>query len=293
MNQFYVYLFSNSSAIYFNKNTLSSFKTQLASRITLGDEWVCGLSEILYNPSSSETRQAFESSIVTDPVKYNSLKLKSTDGEYEIIKFPQQNFQNLEHMFTYLFGLVNNHHLGQQMVDQIIKLIQYKSTVADQMTFKAPYKKSVLTNSLMFKTHKIRFAVQHYPSVSDFFDEIEQFAIDKNVRMELLSTALLILLNNVNYFHKLTLHSHETVVAHIYCNIIASVRSGDSLSKSIRVTQLNRKGGQIQFNPIYYHTLSHFNFDVIDISIRNDDGEFINFKASEKPTLIILHFQRV
>lgn len=293
MNEFYVYLFSNSSRAYYRNNTLSHFRTKLSRRIDLDENWKCGISEIVYNSSTSESRFAFESLISQDKnVNYNSLKLEASDGESEVIKFPRQDFLSLEHMFSVMFSLVKNHHLGQQMVDQLIKLIQYKSSTANTVHFEPPYNADAHTNTLTYKNHVIRFAVAEYKSISEFFDEIEKFAINKKIRIELLSNAMLILLNNVNYFYKLSLHTHESVLSHVYCNIIDSVFSGDSLSKSIRVAQLKRRGGEILFNPIYYHKLSHYGFDMIEIGICNDDGEYINFRPSDKPTLIVLHFKK-
>lgn len=252
----------------------------------LGEQWACGLTEVIYNSSHSNFIDDNGGS------RLNSLTMEA-DGEKEVIKFPRTDFISLEHLFTYLISLVKSHHLGQLMVNECVDVIRKKMLTADTMPFKAAYEDHVLTNTLTYDNHIIRFAVKDYESVSELFDEIEKLAVNKRVRVELLARALALLMNNINHFYKMSIHRQDQVLAHIYVDVIESVLSGDVSAKTIRIAELDRKGGHLIFNPVYYHKLSQFNFDTILVEIRDDDGDYVNFRTSEKPTLLVLHFKRV
>lgn len=283
MSDFFVYLPSNSSGSYYWDNTLSHFTTHLPQRLDLDDEWVCGLSEIVYN--------TWTPSAAPPPMGDNTVFLQ-IKGESELVYFPAKKYDSLETFFVEILARIKNHHLGQQILQELLRELNSAYSLADTTQFYPPYPSKTRTNVIFHNGKEIRFAVDHYKSLGELVTEINCCSINVGTRKELLATALSLLLHHSNFFHDKILQNQEHDLAFVYSDIINPVISGDVLAKTLRVVDLKNKGGHEIFNPIYYHSLSRHTFESIEVAIRNGAGEYVHFRSGSTPTLVVLHFRK-
>lgn len=283
MSDFYIYLPSNSSAAYYWDNTLSRFTTHLPQRLNLDEEWVCGLCEIMYNswtPSSNPP-----------PMDENTVYL-SSKGESELVYFPTKINDSLDTFFVEILSRIQNHHLGQQILQELLRELNSAYSLAETTQFYPPYPSNTRTNVILHKGKEIRFAVDHYKTLGELVTEINCCSIDVGTRKELLATALSLLVHHANFFHDKIVENQDHNLAFIYLDIINPVISGDVLAKTLRVVDINMKGGHSIFNPIYYHSQSRHTFESVEVAIRNTNGNFVDFRSGSTPTLVVLHFKR-
>lgn len=151
MSDFYIYLPSNSSALYYWDNTLSHFTTHLPQRLDLSDEWVCGLSEIVYN--------SWSPAAVPPPMGDNTVFLQ-IKGESELVYFPAKVYNSLDAFFVEILARITNHHLGQQILQELLREINSAYSLAETTQFYPPYPSKTRTNVILHNGKEIRFAVE-------------------------------------------------------------------------------------------------------------------------------------
>lgn len=249
----------------------------------MDEEWVCGLSEIVYNTWIPST--------APPPMSDNTVLLQ-TKGESELVYFPAKTYDSLETFFIEILARIKNHHLGQQIIQELLRELNSAYSLAETTQFYPPYPLKTRTNVILHKGKDIRFAVDHYKTLGELVTEINCCAIDVETRKELLATALSLLLHHSNFFHDKILENQDHELAFIYLDIIEPVISGDVLAKTVRVVDIKKKGGHAIFNPIYYHSLSRHTFESVEVAIRNASGDFVSFRDGSTPTLVVLHFRR-
>lgn len=279
--QFYMHLPSNSSGKYFPNNTLSHFQTQLNSRLNLDETWEVGLSEILYNSSLPQLDGKFEE---------NSLIL-NVGEETEIIYFPTRAWPSFETFIAFLMDKITNYHLGQLLMEKF--LAELKKQYQDRWFMMGRAKTAEPANHIYYKNIKISFPIRQYTSIRDLMTEINSQVGAETTRNEILLAAYTFIEKQPNFFYNKIKAEGKRQIAFIYLNLITPTISGDILSKTLRIVHLNSKGGQAIFNPIYYHKLNHFSFEMVEVSMRTDKGEYINFSPSSQPTIVVLHFRRI
>lgn len=290
MDHFYMYLPSNSSQKFFQNNTLSHFFTQLSNRVDLDGKWEVGLSEIIYNASNTSS-DLNEEELTSN--NFNTLLLSYNDEQESVIFPGGKVYRSLASFFLDIMSRVKNHRLGQETLQILISELQAAHSNAEVTPRLPDYGPDIKTNTIIHGSKRIRFAVGEYNSVGELLNEIDSHIDDLKTRLELMATGTSILMKNINYFHrKLVSHGIQSPVF-VYMNLIEPSFSGDVLAKTLRIINLEHKGGHFIFNPIYYHKLSVFSFENVEIALRYSDGELVNFFRNSEPTIAVIHFRRV
>lgn len=294
-DEFYVYLPSDSSKKLYDKNTLSHFKTHLPMPLNLSEDYVVGIAEIIYGRSIPDDVKSMElgtgkkPTLIAGPNNYNSMDIWDND-EHEKIEFPQNDWGSVEELFMDILSRVTNYHLGQQQLGQLYLMLR------DVYNNHAPYKpppEGYLKNSLTFKGKKIYFEVRHYSHLPDLVKTIHERNPDENLRKNMAAEVSDKIRLNMNYFHdKIVSKQNDNFVAFCYADCIRPSLTGDTLAKTLRVIELKRMGGSISFNPVYYHPITNSDIRDIEIQLLKNTGTPVRFRASNRPTVVLLHFKK-
>lgn len=119
MNDFYVYLPSNSS--FLAENNSSKYVTKLAKELNLGDAWLCGLKEIHY-PKTWNTLKEGENEFYVERKEENSWqKLTIPSGHYDD---ERQLITTLNHVLTPLGARID---LSKSMNVPVLTIPKEKS----------------------------------------------------------------------------------------------------------------------------------------------------------------------
>lgn len=281
MMEFYINLPSNSSKKYFQDNTLSHYRTHLPRRIDLEGDWQVGLTELVYNSHSTKF-------VHEEYGNENVLQLKDGDS-IEIINFPAKEYKSVNEFLDTLFSQVKNNHLGQKAVEAAMKAFRVVYNEPHKYT---PYSGKGKSNVLIHNNEKIQFEMMHFDSVLTLVRQLDSRVKNENLRTQIMSAALGYLVDKLNYFHDANMNNPNSNLCFLYLNVINPVISGDVLANTLRVVELKPKGGSTIFNPVYYHSVNLKNFQTLELEMRYDTGEYVNFYPSSQPTLAVLHFKR-
>lgn len=291
MDQFYIFLPSNSSKIFYPENNLSHFKTRLGKVLTLDENWEVGLAEIIYSPSESIDSLNLETENLGE--EFNTLTIFSShdSDEREIINFPKKMYTSLEHFILDILRRIKKPRIGRENVQVLLKELNAAYSNIDTI----PYEKFDSTrahNTFLMDTEKISFYVSKFESLGELVNQILTLIGSKIIREKFLILATKLLMQNLTYFDRKIIEHGSHSIVYIYIDIIESSLTGDVQSKSLRVVNLNAKGAHEVYNQIYYHPLSKYTFQDISVQIRYDDGFFVKFQKSVVPTLVVLHFKK-
>lgn len=286
-DDFFIYLPSNSSGKYYYDNKLSHWRTHLPTSINVNQQsYKVGLAEIIYNSSlPDEIKPENHSGL-------NSIHLQY-DKEMEDIYFSLSYWPTVSAMFNTIFRSINNNNVGQKLLEQIS--FQIGSIAHNFKTDPPLIHSNLMKNSLRLSEGKaiIHFPVQHYASMYDFLGNIYRHILTPEMRDIFVEQCHNYVDSNSNYFSdKIADATSDHFLSFVYSDIISPSATGDKLANTLRVLQLKRTGGHIEFNPIYYKSLGKSNFQDITIELRRDDGSLVNFRASSKPTVVVLHFKK-
>lgn len=291
MDQFYIFLPSNSSREFHPDNNLSYFKTRLGKMVSLDGDWDVGLSEIIYPASESIDSLDLESEELGE--SFNTLTIFSTHDpdDHEIINFPKKNYRSLENFFLDILRRIKNPIIGRENVQVLLKELHAAYSNIDAIP-NEEFDVSRPHNEFLIDGERIAFYVGKFESLGELINQILTLIKSKPMREKFLILATKLVMDNLGYFERKVLSHGFYSIAYIYADIIESSLTGDVQSKSLRVINLNAKGGHHVFNPVYYHKLSIFNFRDISVQIRYDDGSFVKYRRSVSPTLVVLHFKK-
>lgn len=79
----------------------------------------------------------------------------------------------------------------------------------------------------------------------------------------------------------------------IYCDLIQSALCSDFKGRCLRiVTAGAQPSPQILF-PVYYYACDKQVVQVVHVELKDKHGNYVNFRPSSQPTLVVLHFRRV
>ena len=325
-NEFYVTLPSDSSYKFFPQNTKSHFRTKLSQRINFDyeDEWNVGLAEISL-PSIITKRNALEvdeddrlnernatpSNRESSPpivISSNGVDVK-LDDEY-IFTIPKGRYESLSDAFIAPFLKLNN--IKRQQV--ISNVSSYKAKLdsdsvkgVDSITYKE-------SAQIVGKYVTYILPLGRYDSFKDLFDKAiknfsreGQFKIVEEVRvlsnvLERLAPLESSALSHAREISKkeqtehydrprLKRTTHDAFLnVYVYTDIIKPQLVGDSLSRCLRVVNLNIGQHHQTFNPIHYYPVERKHLETIELLLADKRGEKIPFYSGEEPSIVVLHF---
>ena len=269
MNQFYLTLPSNSVdpnnrytslGIEVEGNTQAHFATKLPQRIALGPDWECALTEIIY-PHSWYNISA------TDKVGRCILVRVADKKALAAIMVEPGYYTDASQLATIInASLVKaTHAFGDQ--NQSIK-IHY-----DQLTRRVSlHKAQPSSNITIAVAEKLRYMLGFKAS------DIENF-----------NTASAVI---VKASYPPDLRAGFDCM-YIYCNIVSNQIIGDAMAPLLRVVPVEGKPDDIlcrTYSNPHYVPVQKFEFDSIDIAIKDDQDKFVGFLYGK--VVLKLHFRR-
>jgi|SRR5215470_1335647 len=256
MDQFYVVLPSDSSAAYFPRNTISNFKTKLATPIELEpDRWEVGLAEISY-PKGYRKHSL-----------HNTLKLDSME-----IKFPVRHYTSLHDIFVTLKKRLKTTDEEQALVTTFHAYLN-KYVPSDG------YATEVLgvcygNNSLQIGEKLVSyFPVRVYNGLEDLAQTIMAPGNCSSNKIPAAET-----------------DAPEPIF--VYTDIIKPNLVGDSYVRLLTSLHFPSRTGHHTFFFPFYRPVEQSFIESIGIRLVTKSGKDVAFDDSDVPCLVTLHFEK-
>lgn len=250
----------------------------------LDETWEVGVCEIMY-PSFTPHKEID-----------NSVRLRYLN-EIEIVFFPQARYSSLLELIVYIGSHLKSSVLRHVYLQSVLSTIDWLKKNSKPPTIK-PEEIVDDENFNIYNYSKLEyyFSVKQYDSLLALFQDINTYGPrDKfwdDIHKSVLSYSQGSTTNNQPFLFTPNSNIDNRIIVHLYTNIIEPSYTGDVLAKTIRVLSLDPDGGHEIFSTIYYHKLSMFNFESLNIELRYDSGEYVNFQTGAKPTVVVLHFRK-
>ena len=257
MSHFYITLPGDGSKGIFPSNVSASFKTRLATPISLVGEWDVALYEIHYkrlwnviNPIDAEIIYEYKTTSSGESTTQQA-RLYLYLGYYSTI----------DEVVTSLNSLFNNLKTAQKLVrvPQFDYNIRKRKIYIDLQPGESLHFKPKLSAMLGITSNPI-----HCVSANIKYQSEDLFNLDE------------------------TIHS-----LYVYCNIIENMPVGSTEAPLLRIVGVDAKQGEIvrktYDNPMYVPVRIK-KFDTIEIDIKTNTGEHAPFQHSKSE--VILHFRK-
>ena len=276
MTHFYLTLPSNSSQEHFPDNTMTEFTTKLSSTIELTDEWEVGLAEIMF-PRSWYTIPKDGFTIFVD---YSNC-LDTLFPETDPYRFRRYHTAQL-----YLKGGHYNtmDELTQEMNRAAVKGFEYTSV----------YNKGLdpITAPVFGYTANARkIHVTMLPGMVIEFPPELVTMLGLSLEQNPLTNGSISTLT-IEGEHSCDLQAGIHVL-YVYCDVLQFTHVGNIKAPLLRVVDSGGEAGDVvtrYYERPRYIPLQKKNFDSIQIIIRDDLGEKIQFESGK--VLLTLHFRR-
>ena len=313
--QFYIHLPSNASMQLQPENTSASYKVSLPSRIELEGEWEVGLAEITYSVSwfnipANEYFRVRVPSALAGFVDASGNPIEKDVGEGDF-KVPEGYYEDAEQLMETLGRLWDEY--WQRINSRLEDYLSTRPTLRGR-----PEANKVVVGSGKFLSHERRLEYRRADSETvpnttrdslaikyDKFGHKASFALAATAHVLVLSPLLSDILSIEASDYSIeegvkTYKSKNSVDLnrgnrhmYVYCSLIQDSIVGDSRVPLLRSFPLSgRKAGSVNesFSRIYYVPLKKQTFDNIEIELRNEVGQLIQFQYGHSNC--VLHFRR-
>lgn len=272
MNEsFYVTLASNVKS--FEENTISSFKTKLASKILLDDKWKVGISSINFTKSwyniEYDILLHLTKDISSEP-SHLDLKLMTTKrGSFNNVR--QFIYDDLVLLKK---GFYDNIHSVIKAINSKLNesFSEYGLTlVYDELTRKCSFEWTLDGINIVFPAE--------LGNILGF--EKKPPIVKTNKKYSMHGKNMVDLSRGMHFMY-------------VYSDLIDPVYVGDALAPLLQTipisNQLFGENVELRYENIHYHNLLCKEFETIEINIRDDMGQPIQFEFGR--VVIVLHFKK-
>ena len=280
MKSHYIFLPSNVKDP-FEQNTTSNFITKLSSTMRCGEFWEVGLAQITFKKSWYNIKKDYSISLITETgqnFRFDDSSLKAGD------------YNNFDEIII---------RINAEMISICGKIQSDTGNITERYP-KATFDK--FSRKISFTTGALYNGTKLLPLLDDEllamfgFENIQNEANKYEPQSKNIEEATIIS-NGVikgNIVSKRISDIDAGVSSlYVYCSIIKPSYVGDTLSKLIRVVQVPRcvYGEPVQkiYDIPHYFQLCYSEFDRIEISIRDDTGEPIEFNDGN--VVVVLHLR--
>lgn len=272
MTHFYLTLPSNSSEQYFPNNTLTDYTTKLSSTIELTNEWEVGLAEIMF-PRSWYT------------IPKNGLYL---EVDYSMCSI-RPNIEDNIYFTSQIVRLYINAGYYNSMDD----LTQELNHSAHRTYSVSPdyVDGRIAPPTFYFKPASRRMFVTLTPGMSVKFPPTLQSILGLSHKQNPMCNPgkeVTTIRSDLSCDLEAGIHA-----LYIYCDLLQFTHVGDIKAPLLRVVDSGGESGEVitrYYERPRYVPLQKKNFDTIQIIIRDDLGEKIQFESGK--VLLTLHFRR-
>ena len=275
MTHFYLTLPSNSSHQFYPNNTMTEFTTKLASTVELTNEWEVGLAEIMF-PKTWYTIPQDGLPIIVDCANCRYKPISSDDVD------PNERYSVVMQLSGGFYGTMEDlireiNATARRAFEPPSDLEQDEITTSPPIFYYKKFEKRVLISLEVGMIIKFPPALESILGFSPQQNPLVNNAIERRIYQGDLASDL-----------------HAGIHGlYIYCDLLHFSFVGDIKAPLLRVVASAGDAGEVitrYYERPRYVPLQKKNFDSIQIVIRDDLGEKINFESGK--VLVTLHFRR-
>ena len=292
MDNFYVTLPSNVQS--FSQNTVSNYKTKLASRLILTDDWEVGLVEISYTLSWYNVS-------IREPIHLMIWDKGKAKQAAEKIHLPEGRYDTIKQLIDVL-----NERLKKS------NLFEYKPGFEPTFEYEERDRLVTLSQGVLKTTNKVIF-LELSDNLCNILGFNKKYMISKNaenllkqseIENKLLKKGVPVIFDEPDDNFPMLVYTAEKPCElsggyhslFVYSDIVSPSFVGDSYTQLLRLVEIpsNYKFGdqiKITYPNTYYVPVLVKEFDTIEIDIKDDTGVNIPFQFGR--SIIILHFRKV
>ena len=269
MDHFYLTLPSNSSEVFYGKQSMSNYKTHLAKELRLDvDEWEVGLAEIIYPHTWNNVTEG-------------TFHIKVLDNEqwvWKDVKVPSASYETPSQLIEIINGLVQPLLSGNQKD----KIRFYYHNLTRKVTVYVAEGYMVRLCKFLSKTLGFGDLVAHLRQSKnvDNFGVVEKEERIVYSNSKILAPFCLDLNRGLHTFF-------------VYCDLVQYQLVGDAYVPLLRTVPVSGKSGDVlvrTFDNIHYVPLSRSTFQNVEIHITDDTGLQVPFQQGR--VIVKLHFRR-
>jgi len=281
MAQLYLTLPSNSSARYYDNNTLTRFTTRLLKPLSLTGDWEIGLSEIAFTKSWYNLQKTDE------PNLYFSCSECARGPRANVPDVTAENDRVIFHI-----SIPPGCYETEDLVDKINGIVQHRLKLLTDQLGVGPHKREA-TNHLKLKYNPLsrRISVTLYKKQAVMFsDSLSRLLGFTERQMPLMHVGS----EEGSVFYSKRHVDMNIGLEHlfVYTDVAESVPIGDTCGPLLRVVDAEGKHGHT-VHRIYdrprYIPLQKKHFDSIEILITSDTGEQVTFEYEK--VVVTLHLR--
>lgn len=285
MTHFYLTLPSNSSQKYFPNNTLTDYTTKLASTVELTNEWEVGLAEIMF-PRSWCTIP--KSGLLID-IDFSQCNVKPMFAALKVIKIHREMLTELENPMNRKVKMYVNGGFYHSMEELTHELNQ--AAYRAFSTWSEFFDENIGPPTFHYKSIAKRIHITVPSGMSIKFPHALESIIGLGPTQNPICNATQ---ENTTYRGDLSCNLQAGIHAlYVYCDLLQFTYVGDIKAPLLRVVDSGGEAGDVvtrYYERPRYIPLQKKNFDSIQIDIRDDLGEKIQFENGK--VLLTLHFRR-
>ena len=269
MTHFYLTLPSNSSGQYFPENTMTEFTTKLASTIDLTDEWEVGLAEIMF------------------PRSWYTIPKKGLKIEVESMLWFTESGQNMTQRAPININIKGGYY---NSMDELV--LEMNQAAGRAFAHAKLYPDDPVTPPVFEYKHnakKIIIIMTDHMQIT-FPPELETILGLSPEQNPLYNKA--VDATKIGGYYSCDLQAGIHAL-YIYCDLLQFRHVGDIKAPLLRVVDSGGETGDVvtrYYERPRYIPLQKKSFDSIQIVIRDDLGEKIQFESGK--VLLTLHFRR-
>lgn len=280
-SSFVYYLLSNASMNVYPQNKPQQFRTLLPTPLKLEGDWEVGLSTIIY------------------PHNWNQLKFDS----YISVSIPFKNIASQTEQIKVDTLKINFTYRQFTDIEELVRILNERVNTAINIELtKSPNKKSVLTQPHIYDhiefalttTHPRKLSLKNYGYNGELKITLPEKQGNEREMWRLLGID-----DSISDLFEDSVGNHQASISlhfpslYVYSPMIEYVGVGDTHAPLFAIVPIRGKIGEIvyeRFEKPIYVGLNHNYIAEIEISIKDDTGEDVQFSAGK--TILILHFRR-
>lgn len=304
-DNFYVWLPSDSSHLYYKNNTLSKFTTHLTQAIDLSREkWEVGLAEITYpcgggatsgDCEKLSTEELTENVVITRTGEQITFPIREYDGIGDLYKTIKNKIDLLPDKeiifgeFQYYLLLENTvlRKMSRERVPWMAASIPPNTRVN---TVKIPFKDKTKVETFTFQ-----FPVRIYKGLVDLIQTIRNHMSDFQIMIganAILLELIYMDLQDIYIKRRGDFLSRDTEPVYVYTDIVTPQLVGDVNARVLRIVEYPVADCREVYQPIYYIPVEKPYIQDITIELRDRFGNYFDILSGVRPTIVTLHFRK-
>ena len=280
MSHFYLTLPSNSSATYYDDNTLTRFTTKLLSSISLSGDWEVGLTEMIF-PRTWMTLNKKEATFalttgapqISDRISFSSALLTTTE-----VRVPYGYYESVNDL---VFEISKS--LSKLLPTPVVSYVGGVGGGVVRESIPSPkIKYNEVSRRIQFDMHRNQ-SLSFHPTLASILGVSSDQNPSKAANEETYNWTgddITDITRGIKYLM-------------VYCDLLEHVPVGDTKAPLLRIVDATGTNGESihrMYESPRYIPVQKKNYDSIEIVIRDDIGNPIAFETGK--LVVTLHFRQ-